>query len=65
MTTDNLYNRDDVRQMLEDSGVDYQFDSDEPGIVYADGTRQTFEQARKLFKQNLISVAFSYKGVLD
>lgn len=62
MTTDNLYDRDDIRQMLEDSSIDYQFDSDEPGIVYADGTRQTFEQARKLFKQNLISVAFSYKG---
>lgn len=62
MTTDNLYDRDDIRQMLEDSSVDYQFDSDEPGIVYADGTRQTFEQARETFKQNLISVAFSYKG---
>ena len=62
MTTDNFYDRNDVRQMLEDSDIDYQFDSDEPGVVYADGTRQTFEQARKLFKQNLISVAFSYKS---
>ena len=62
MTTDNFYNRDDLRQMLESSGIDYQLDNDEPGIVYADGIRQTFERARKLFKQNLRSVAFAYKG---
>lgn len=62
MTTDNFFSRDDLRQMLEASGVDYQLNSNEPGIVYADGTRQTFEEARKTFKQSLPSVAFSYKG---
>ena len=62
MTSDNFFNREDLRQMLESSGVDYQLDSNEPGIVYADGTRQTFEEARKTFKQSLPSVAFSYKG---
>ena len=62
MTTNNFFNRDDLRQMLKSSGIDYQLDSNEPGIVYVNGTRQTFEEARKTFKQSLLSIAFSYKG---
>ena len=62
MTTNNFFSRDDLHQMLESSGIDYQIDSNEPGIVYANGTRQTFEEARKTFKQSLLSIAFTYKG---
>ena len=62
MTTNNLYDRDDLRQMLEAPTVNYQFNSNEPGIIYVNGIRQTFEQARETFKQSLPNIAFSYKG---
>lgn len=52
MTT--TFNREDLRQMLEDSGIDYSFDSDTPGIVYEDGTYQTFDQALESFRQQFI-----------
>lgn len=62
MDTNNFYDRQDFRQMLKSSNVDYQFDKNEHGIIYANGIRQTFDQAREIFKQSLPSVAFAYKG---
>lgn len=62
MTTDNLYDQNDLPQMLQTSNVNYQFNSDKPDITYVDGTRQTFEQAREMSKQSLPHIAFSYKG---
>lgn len=52
MTTS--FNREDLRQMFEDSGIDYSFDSDTPGIFYKDGTHQTFNQALENFRQTFI-----------
>lgn len=52
MTTS--FNREDLRQMFEDSGIDYSFDSDTPGIFYEDGTHQTFNQALENFRQTFI-----------
>ena len=40
--------------MLDDSGVDYSLNSDTPGILYEDGTHQTFDQALESFRQQLI-----------
>ena len=48
------FNREDLHQMFENSGIDYSFDSDTPGIVYEDGTHQTFDQALESFKQQFI-----------
>lgn len=60
MTTTNFHDRRDLQQMLEDSA--YQHDNNEPDIIYVNGTRQTFKQARENFKQSLQPIAFSYKG---
>jgi hypothetical protein len=30
--------RQELKQMLDESGVSYEFDSNQPGIQYADGT---------------------------
>lgn len=55
-----FHNQTDLQQMLENPN--YQLDNNEPDIIYVNNTRQTFEQARELFKQSLPSVTFSYKG---
>jgi len=47
MTTS--FNREEIKQMLDDSGIDYSLNSDTPGIVYKDGTYQTFDQALESF----------------
>lgn len=52
MTTS--FNREEIKQMLDDSGVDYSLNSDTPGILYEDGTHQTFDQALESFRQQLI-----------
>ena len=62
MTTDNLYDQNNLPQILQASNVNYQFNSDKPNIIYANGTRQTFEQAHRMSKQSLPHIAFSYKG---
>lgn len=31
-------NRQEIKQMLDESGVSYEMNSDKPGIQYADGT---------------------------
>lgn len=31
-------NRQELKQMLDEAGVSYEFDSNQPGIRYADGT---------------------------
>ena len=49
MTTS--FNLDEIKQMLNDSGVNYSLNSDTPGIVYKDGTYQTFNQALESFRQ--------------
>ena len=51
MTTS--FNLDEIKQMLDDLGIDYSLNSDTPGIVYDDGTFQTFDQALKNFKQHI------------
>lgn len=51
MTT--TFNLEEIQQMLEDSGIDYSLNSDTPGIIYADGTFQTFDQALKSFRQHI------------
>ena len=52
MTTS--FNLDDIKQMLDDSGIDYSLNSDTPGIAYEDGTFQTFDQALESFRQQFI-----------
>lgn len=52
MTTS--FNREEIKQMLDDSGVNYSLNSDTPGIVYKDGTYQTFDQALESFRQQFI-----------
>lgn len=52
MTTS--FNRDDIKQMLDDSDIDYSLNSDTPGIAYEDGTFQTFDQALESFKKQFI-----------
>lgn len=52
MTTS--FNLEKIKQMLDDSGVDYSLNSDTPGIVYEDGTFKTFDQALKNFRQQFI-----------
>lgn len=52
MTTS--FNLDEIKQMLDDLGIDYSLNSDTPGIVYKDGTYQTFDQALESFRQQLI-----------
>ena len=52
MTT--TFNREEIKQMLNDSGIDYSLNSDTPGIAYHDGTHQTFEQALESFRQQFI-----------
>lgn len=52
MTTS--FNREEIKQMLDDSGIDYSLNSNTPGIVYEDGTHQTFDQALKSFRQQVI-----------
>lgn len=48
------FTKNEIKQMLDDSGVDYSLNSDTPGIVYEDGTFKTFDQALKNFKQQFI-----------
>lgn len=48
------FNREELRQMFDDAGIDYSFDSDTPGVVYEDGTHQTFDQALESFRQQFI-----------
>lgn len=48
------FNREEIKQMLDDSGVDYSLNSNTPGIVYEDGTHQTFDQALESLRQQLI-----------
>ena len=52
MTTS--FNREDLIQMLDDLGIDYSLNSNTPGIVYKDGTYQTFDQAFESFRQQFI-----------
>ena len=51
MTTS--FNREEIKQMLDDSGITYSLNSDTPGIVYDDGTFQTFDQALESFRQHI------------
>ena len=51
MTTS--FNLDEIKQMLNSSGINYSLNSDTPGIVYEDGTFQTFDQAFENFKQTI------------
>lgn len=52
MTTS--FNREEIKQMLDDLGIDYSLNSDTPGIVYKDGTYQTFDQTLESFRQQFI-----------
>lgn len=52
MTTS--FNREEIKQMLNDSGVNYSLNSNTPGIAYRDGTFQTFDQALESFRQQFI-----------
>ena len=52
MTT--TFNREEIKQILDDSGIDYSLNSDTPGIVYENGTHQTFDQALESFRQQFI-----------
>lgn len=52
MTTS--FNREEIKQILDDSDIDYSLNSDTPGIVYKDGTFKTFDQALESFRQQLI-----------
>ena len=52
MTT--TFNREEIKQMLDDLGIDYSLNSNTPGIVYKDGTFQTFNQALENFRQQFI-----------
>jgi hypothetical protein len=52
MTT--TFNREEIKQILDDSGIDYSLNSDTPGIVYEDGTHQSFDQALESFRQTFI-----------
>ncbi len=36
-------NRQEIKQMLDESGVSYELDSNRPGIQYADGTFVSYE----------------------
>lgn len=56
----HFHNRTDLQQILQNPN--YQLDNNEANIIYVNNTRQTFEQAREIFKQSLPSVSFSYKG---
>jgi hypothetical protein len=51
MTTS--FNREEIKQMLDDSSIDYSLNSNTPGIVYDDDTHQTFDQALKNFRQHI------------
>ena len=52
MTTS--FNLDEIKQMLDDADIDYSLNSNTPGIVYKDGTHQTFDQALENFRQQFI-----------
>ena len=52
MTTS--FNREEIKQILDDLGIDYSLNSNTPGIVYKDGTHQTFDQAFESFRQQFI-----------
>lgn len=45
---------EEIKQMLDDLGIDYSLNSNTPGIVYKDGTYQTFDQAFESFRQQAI-----------
>ena len=49
MTTS--FNLDEIKQMLDDSGIDYSLNSATPGTVYENGTFQTCGQALENFRQ--------------
>ena len=51
MTTS--FNREEIKQMLDDSGINYSLNSNTPGIVYENGTHQTFDQALESFRQHI------------
>lgn len=48
------FTKNEIKQILDDSDIDYSLNSDTPGIVYEDGTHQTFDQALESFRQQLI-----------
>lgn len=48
------FTKNEIKQMLDDLGIDYSLNSDTPGIVYKDGTFQTFDQAFENFRQQVI-----------
>ena len=52
MTTS--FNREEIKQMLDDLGIDYSLNNDTPGIIYKDDTYQTFDQALESFRQQVI-----------
>lgn len=52
MTTS--FNREEIKQMLDDADIDYSLNSNTPGIVYDDNTSQTFDQALENFRQQFI-----------
>lgn len=47
------FTKNEIKQMLDNSGIHYSFDSNTPGVVYEDGTHQTFDQALKNFRQHI------------
>lgn len=52
MTTS--FNREEIKQMLNDLDVNYSLNSDTPGIAYRDGTFQTFDQTFESFRRQVI-----------
>lgn len=48
------FTKNEIKQILDDSDIDYSLNSDTSGIVYEDGTHQTFDQALESFRQQLI-----------
>lgn len=39
-----MFTRRKLKQMLDESGVSYDFDSKTPGVQYADGTFKTYQE---------------------
>lgn len=48
------FTKNEILQMLDDLDIDYSLNSDTPGSVYEDGTFQTFDQAFKNFRRQVI-----------
>lgn len=48
------FNREEIKQRLDDADIDYSLNNNTPGILYEDGTHQTFDQALESFRQQFI-----------